>query len=353
MIGNITFQRLVSIAGSAKDAWVLSKEEIKKLPHIQNKIAEEIGNPVYLKNAEKEIEYCLRNNIKILSYSEDTLPGLLKHCDDAPAILYQKGNFQNPKTNISIVGTRSVTSYGKKFIVDFLSALKNKNIQTISGLALGADSKVHEESLKNNIPTVAVVAHGLNRIYPSKNKSLAEKILENGGALLTEYGTKQAFIKENFIQRNRIIAGISPTTIVVETAYGGGSMSTAHFANLYNREVLALPGNIDHKYSQGCNLLISQNKARTIVNVENTLDYLQIGGKTSSTQNLFSETKDFSQLTTQQLEILQPILDFPDITLDDISNRLNLPPYQILPILLDLELKGFIQSTSGRKYRAM
>ena len=354
MIGDATFRKLVKIAGSAKEAWELSSSQINKLPRIPSKIAENIGNVDLLNAAENEVQFCIENQIGITYNIHEPLPGLLNECDDAPVLLYSKGKFPSNKNSLSIVGTRNITAYGRRFVHDFLSELSGKNVQTISGLALGTDTCVHEESINNNIPTVAVLAHGLQIIYPTKNTKLADKVLENGGCLLTEYTSTQALIREKFLQRNRIVAGISATTIIVETAYGGGSMSTANYAANYNREVLALPGNIDHKQSQGCNLLISQNKARIISGIKETIEYLGLDSdKTDQQLNLFSAQKDTSMLSTEQLVIHDCINNQPNVSLDEIAEKLEIPTYKILPILLDLEIFGFIKSTSGRQYRTM
>jgi len=353
LIGDLHFKKIVSAAGSAKDAWMLSKTELKKQYGIGNKICEEIGNDSHLFFADNELKTCDKNGINIhILHAEESI-GLLNQCDDSPAILYIKGNFNNEKHNISIVGTRKISKYGITFISEFLQEINNTDIQTISGLALGADSSVHEESIKNNIPTVAVLAHGFHTLYPAKNKFLADKILENGGCLITEFNYSKSPIRENFVHRNRIIAGISPSTVIVETAYSGGSMSTANFANIYNREVLALPGDIQNKYSQGCNLLISQNKARIIVSVSDIIDYLELKKEPVEQLSLFEKKEIPQSLSPEQNLVLSTIIETKDISLDEISEKLNLPTYKILPIILDLEILGFIKTSSMRKYSAV
>lgn len=215
---------------------------------------------------------------------------------------------------------------------------------------MGTDAYTHEESLKNHVPTVAVLAHGFHMLYPDKNRKLADKILEQNGCLFTEFNSSQPPIRESFIQRNRIIAGISPTTIITETAYGGGSVSTANYANIYNREVLALPGPIEDKYSQGCNLLISQNKARIIVSIPDTIDYLGLLVKPVEQLPLFHEKEIPANLTSEQQLILSVITDSPNINPDEIAEKVSLPVYKILPLILDLELLGHIKASSGRQY---
>jgi len=350
LIGDLHFKKIISAAGSAKEAWTLSKTELKKQYGIGIKISEEIGDDSHLFFAENELKFCEKNNIKVhLLHTEKSL-GLLNQCDDAPAILYIKGNFNDEKKNLSIVGTRKISRYGATFMSDFLQEINNTNVQTVSGLALGTDSHVHEESIKNNIPTVAVLAHGFHTLYPAKNKTLSCKILENGGCLITEFNYLKPPIRESFVHRNRIVAGISPSTIIIETAYSGGSMSTANFANIYNREVLALPGDVHNKYSQGCNLLISQNKARIIVSVPDIINYLQLKKDSVEQPSLFEKKEIPQNLSPEQQLVLSAITKTKDISLDEISEKLDLPTYKILPIILDLEILGFIKTSSMRKY---
>ena len=351
LIGDTIFRRLVNEAGSAKEVWELSKSGLHHIYGIGKKISQEIGKAEHLHFAEQELNFCERNDITINLRHLGELPTYLNECDDAPAILYQKGELNSSLKAISIVGTRNITNYGKVFIQDFLTEVKDRNIMTVSGLALGVDTDVHEVSLQLNIPTVAVLAHGFHTMYPSKNRKLAEKILENGGALLTEFNSSQKPDRENFIQRNRIIAGLSPATIVVETAFGGGSISTATFANNYNREVFALPGKITDKYSQGCNHLIYQNKAAAISTVSGLIDQLGLN-KNAETGVLFPTSEINILLPEHQQEILKALDRVVPQSLDEISMKLNIPAYKILPDLLQLEILGYVKALSGRQYLA-
>lgn len=350
LIGDITFRKLVGEVGSAKEVWELSKSGLKSISGIGKKISAEIGNPEHLKFAENELKFCEKNNVKINLRHLGELPKLLNECEDAPAILYQKGNLDATQNPVSIVGTRNITSYGKHFIQDFLEEVKNKNILTVSGLALGADTLVHEISLQNKIPTIAVLAHGFHTLYPSKNKKLSEKILDENGVLFTEFNSSQKPDRENFIQRNRIIAGFSPATIIVETAFGGGSMSTATFANNYNREVYALPGRILDKFSQGCNLLIFQNKAAVISTVSALVEQLGFHKNKEKTGELFSMSEIKIPLPESQKNILKILNQNQPLSLDEISEKLHIPSYKILPDLLQLEISGYIKALSGRQY---
>ena len=353
LIGDIIFRKLVNEIGSPKEVWELSKSGLQNIFGIGRKIAIEIGNAEHLKFAEKELEFCERNNIKINLRHLGDLPTLLNECEDAPAILYQKGNFDIARKSISIVGTRNISAYGKNFVQEFLEAVKAEKINTISGLALGADTEVHEVSIKNKIPTVAVLAHGFHTLYPSRNRKLSQKILEENGVLLTEFNSSQKPDRENFIQRNRVIAGLSPATIVVETAFGGGSISSATFANNYNREVYALPGRIDEKYSQGCNQLIYQNKAGAISTIPLLIDQLGFHENCEKIGELFPMSEIKVLLPDHQQNILNTLDRKIPFSLDELTQKLEMPTYKILPDLLQLEILGYIKALSGRQYLAI
>src|SRR5690606_3540194 len=352
LIGDLIFRRLVGEAGSAKEVWELSKSGLKNIYGIGKKISFEIGKAEHLLFAEKELSFCEKNNITINLRHLGHLPNHLNECEDAPAVLYQKGNLDSSLSAVSIVGTRNITTYGKSFISDFLADVKTHKILTVSGLALGVDTEAHEVSININITTAAVLAHGFHTMYPSKNRRLADKILEHGGVLLTEFNSSQKPDRENFIQRNRIIAGLSAATIVVETAFGGGSMSTATFANNYNREVFALPGRITDKFSQGCNQLIVQNKAAAISTVTLLAD--QLGFSKSATVGvLFPSSEVQIMLPENQQQLLAVLNRQAALSLDEICLKLDLPTYRVLPDLLQLELLGYVKALSGRQYLAL
>jgi DNA processing protein len=352
-IGDISFYKLVRTFGSAKEAWERTATEYKRLDGFGKKMISDIGNPEHLKFAEKELKFCEQQHIKINLRHLNELPQLLNECDDAPAILYQKGNFNDHSTKVSIVGTRNMTSYGSQFIHNFFEETQSCHYTSVSGLALGVDKEVHEQSIQHQVPTVAVLAHGFHLLYPAKNRKLAEKIQEEGGALLTEFNSSRKPDRENFIQRNRIVAGISPATIVVETAFGGGSISTATFANQYNRDVFALPGKITDKQSQGCNHLIYQNKAAAISTVKNLIENLGFNKAETHIENLFPKSEIMPQLTEDQELILSVISVNPKISLDDIIGKIELPSHKILPVLLELELLAKVKSLSGRQFIAI
>lgn len=350
LVGDINFMKLVEAAGSAKEAWELSKKLLKDIPGIGTKISKGIGDEKFLKFAEKELNFCEKNGIEIKLRHRNQFPQLLSECDDAPAILYQKGRWDENLRSVSIVGTRNLTAYGKKFIEEFIHCLKDSKVVITSGLALGTDGYAHQEALKNNIATVGVLAHGLHTIYPATHHKLSKEIIEQGGALLSEFNSSEKPDREHFLQRNRIIAGLSTHTVVVETALGGGSISTVSHANNYNREVFALPGKFHDKCSQGCNRLIAQNKARIIDSVTELVDEI-LQTKTEKVGQLFSPRE--IQLDEKLQPIYNCIAENSPISLDDLSLQLKTPSFKILPMLLDLELMGYIKALSGRQYEVI
>lgn len=350
LVGDVNFHKLVKTAGSAKEAWIHAKKLINKIDGIGKKISSDIGNEEHLRFAEKEIKFCEKNKINILLRHQSELPKLLSECADAPAILYQKGSFNENLRKLSVVGTRNITHYGKQFIHDFFTQLPSKMLVSVSGLALGVDKEVHEQSLENNIPTVAVLAHGFHTLYPEKNRRLAENILENNGALLSEFNSSHKPDREHFLQRNRIIAGLSSATIVVETGFGGGSLSTATHANGYNRDIYALPGKITDKYSQGCNLLIEQNKASSISTINKLIDVLGLEKEVVKQGSLFPKSEIILQMTVNQKEIFEILSKNANINLDEISSKTGMPSQKVATILLELELLGLVKSLSGKRY---
>jgi len=349
-IGDINFHKLVQAFGSAENVWKASSKELQKITGIGRKTISDIGNKKHLQFAEQEIIFCDNNNIQINLRHLGQLPFLLKECEDAPAILYQKGKINPDLHPISIVGTRKITSYGKNFIETFFENSKKHKFISVSGLALGTDKEVHAESLRQKIPTIAVLAHGFHTLYPSSNKNLSEKILSENGALFTEFNSSRKPDRENFIQRNRIIAGISDSTIVVETAFGGGSISTATFANNYNRDVFALPGKITDKFSQGCNHLIFQNKAIAISTVQDLINQIGFNSPKEKIEELFPHTETRIQLSENQESIYNIINTHPQISLDDLAYKIDQPSHKILTTILELELLGKVKSLSGRQF---
>lgn len=342
-IGDYRLKFLIDEFGCAKNVWEEKQIDLQKLHYITPKIAKEIGNSKYLKLADQEIEFCNKHLIDIRTIYDADYPALLKECSDAPVVLYTKGNINfNRSKNISIVGTRKMTNYGRQFIENIIEELSNYDVSIISGLAYGCDINAHQYAIKKNMETWAVLAHHLNHIYPSSHRHIAEKMLEKGGWI-----SEQASFKEInpsfFLQRNRIIAGLSNLTILVESAIKGGSLITAKFANEYNRDVLALAGRNSDPYSKGCNYLIKTHQAYLIEDAKDLLYHLNL-----NKNKHHSQLEIFNELTSDETKIVELLKINGKMHIDTLSLEMNQLTYQLMPILLDLELKQIIKPLPGK-----
>ncbi|MCL4134113.1 UNVERIFIED_CONTAM: hypothetical protein GTU68_033246 [Idotea baltica] len=258
-------------------------------------------------------------------------------------------DINNYKT-ISIVGTRQMTSYGKSVLEDLILKLKVYNPIIISGLAYGVDIHAHKLALEHNLQTIGVLAHGLDRIYPSLHKKYADNMLNNGG-LITDFwsGTKPE--RENFVKRNRIVAGLSQATIVIESAEKGGSLITADIANSYNRDVFAVPGRISDAYSRGCNQLIKTNKAATLTSAKD-IAYI-LGWEKEDEKKKAIQQQLFIELNDTEKQVYNYLLKEGKQQLDVIALHCNLPIFKIATLLLTLEIKGVIRPLPGKIFEAI
>jgi len=352
-VGDVTYHKLIQQLGTAENVWKEIHKTSASLQGIPKNARLEIGNKEHLQFAENELKFCEKNNIHIHLRQHYDLPYLINKCFDAPAILYRKGSIPERVTPISIVGTRNCTPYGKDFIRDFLAQCHPEKTLTISGLAHGIDTEVHHRSLERDIPTIGVLAHGLHMLYPSANRRLSQKIIEQKGALLTEYNSSHRPDREHFIQRNRIIAGLSKSVIIVETAFAGGSMSTANFAHNYNRKVYALPGKITDLQSQGCNHLIYNRKAISISTIKELLKKFDVHSTVHFMDELFPSSSLPKNLSKELEFIYQIIAKYPKINLDDLAEKSERPVHEILPIILELEIMQHIQTYSGKHFSVL
>ena len=341
-IGPINQKKILTLT-DAESLWNLSKKEQNEIFRGRKDILNHLQSSECLDLAQKQIDYCHKNNIEILVHSEKNYPEKLKNCVDSPLILFQKGNFKfHSKLYIGIVGTRKMTHYGKVFIEKLITDLTNQNICIVSGLAYGCDIVAHQTSIKNQIPNLAILAHGLNRISPSAHKKEAKEIQENG-ALITEYSTFHNAEPINFVLRNRIIAGLCDAVIVVESDVKGGALATANYANAYNREVFALPGRVDDKFSLGCNHLIQSNQAYLIRNSEDLLNYFNLKLNPKPVQKEL-----FITLNEEEQMIYDHLLKNGKQQIDQLSVQLGFPVFKLNGILLNLELKEIIKPLPGK-----
>ncbi|MBL7851069.1 MAG: DNA-protecting protein DprA, partial [Cyclobacteriaceae bacterium] len=267
-IGPVLLRQLIAYCGSAQDVFRQPRQDLLRIPGIGDATADAIRTGRSMRLAEQEAARAERNDVHILLFTDAAYPARLKAVEDAPALLYVKGNtnFNHPRT-VGIVGTRKATDYGKGCVEDLVKSLVLHQPQIISGLAYGIDIHAHKEALKNDLATIAVLGSGLDVIYPGAHKDTAHRMV-NQGALISENPLGTSPDAHNFPQRNRIIAGMCDALIVVEAGDRGGALITADIANSYNRDVFAIPGNLHQPWSVGCNQLIKTNKANLLTSVK-------------------------------------------------------------------------------------
>jgi DNA processing protein len=347
-IGSINAKKLISYIGSEEAVFKEKKSQLIEIPGIGEILADEIINQDILKNAEQEINFINKEKINTVFYLDKNFPERLKHCEDSPVLLYYKGetNFNSQKI-LSIIGTRNATNEGKEItekLIEDLAVVGHKPI-IVSGLAYGIDIYAHKAALKNNLQTFAVLGHGLDILYPAQHKSIAEKIITQG-ALITEFTSKSRIDKQNFVKRNRIVAGISDATIVIESAEKGGALITAEIANSYNRDVFAFPGRINDKYSEGCNKLIKINKAMLIENYKD-LEYI-LGWNITEKKKNEVQTLLFYDFTDDEKKIIQVLKLENGLMIDTISSRTQLPMSKVSALLLNMEFAGILKCLPGK-----
>ena len=349
-VGDIIAKKLLMHFGSAEAVFKANTTQLAAIEGIGTILLKNLKDPSVFAKAERELQFIASSQLTVTSYQDTKYPERLKHCFDSPLVLFSSGNIdlQNQKT-ISIVGTRQITSYGLEFCRKFMEELAPMNPVIVSGFAYGVDIAVHQLAMENNLQTIGVVAHGLNQIYPKSHKKYVAKMEENGG-FMTEFWSSSNPDKENFVRRNRIVAGMTEATIVIESAERGGSLITANLANDYNRDVFAVPGRVSDKYSQGCNTLIKTQKANVLTSASDLIYMLNwdIEKEVKSIQKQL-----FVALDDDEQKIYDYLLQSGKELLDVIALRCDFPIYKISGILLNMELKGVIRPLPGKLFEAI
>lgn len=348
-IGDILAKRIVSYCGGVNAVFEEKKTALEKIPGIGDFHAKAIRNHKVFNRAEEEIKFIEKNGITPLFYLDADYPKRLTYCEDSPVMLYFKGNANfNSEKIISIVGTREATEYGKQLCEKLIADLAVHNPMIVSGLAYGIDICAHRAALDNGLSTVCGLAHGLDKIYPEPHSNTANKMLENGG-WLSDFTSKNRPDRENFPRRNRIVAGVSDATIVIESKVGGGSLITADIANSYNRDVFAFPGRVDDVCSIGCNNLIKQNKAALI---QSAADIVYImGWEKTKVKNAPQQKKLFLELSNDEELLVNVLKEKETINIDDLCLVCKLPMSKVSGLLLTLEFSGVVRSLPGKMYR--
>lgn len=350
-IGSVLAKKIIEFTGSPEEVFRTSESTLLTIPGIGKTLARNITNHEILYRAEKELEFISRYRIRPLYYLDDGYPERLKQCPDSPVILFVKGTIglDHPRV-LSIVGTRSASSYGLEFCRHLISELAAKGYDPVivSGLAYGIDICAHRAALDNGLQTVAVLAHGMATVYPREHRDAAEKITGQG-ALVTDFESYIQPDRGNFLKRNRIIAGIADATLVIESSMKGGALITADLAGSYNRDVFALPGRVTDKRSQGCNNLIKTNKAALIEQVKD-LEYIMgwMPGKGSAEREKPDSRDDLSDDERVLIRTLVPDKELPA---DLISAETGFSAGKTSSLLLNLEINGYVTSLPGKIYR--
>jgi DNA processing protein len=348
-IGNVHAKSLMQVFKEPSQIFKTSKFHLEKIEGIGSVRANSIKTFKDFDICKKEIEFIQKHAIDALFFTDEKYPKRLLNCYDSPILLYYKGSSHlNASKIISIVGTRNNSEYGKQICEKFIADLKIKDVHIVSGLAYGIDTIAHRAALNNDFETIGILAHGLDRIYPTANKQLAKEMIFNGG-LLTEFMSGTNPDKQNFPNRNRITAGICDALVVIETSKKGGSLITAELANDYNKDVFAFPGKVTDIKSEGCNKLIQLNKAHLITHANDLLEMMQWNEVKSNVKKITPQL--FYDLNKEELEILEFFKQKTDWQIDELCIQSKMNNSKISGVLLSLEMNGIIHSLPGKIYR--
>ncbi|HEX2845928.1 MAG TPA: DNA-processing protein DprA [Chitinophagaceae bacterium] len=350
-IGPIQARQLLLQFPVARDIFQAPRHILKRINGIGEARAAAIKSFKDFSAAEKELRFIEQHHIRPLIINDKDYPKRLLHCHDAPPLLYYKGKADlNASRIISVIGTRSHSEYGRLVTEKLIADLAHPGLLVISGLAHGIDAIAHKAALKNRLPTVGVLAHGLSQVYPSQHTSLAREIVKEGGGLLTEFMSPAMPDRHQFPARNRIVAGLSDATIVVETGVKGGSMITAELANGYNRDVFAVPGKVTDPKSAGCNYLIRNHKAFLLTDAAELKESMNWDnalcppGKSNKQKQLFIELSREERLLVDLLQGKE------SMHIDEINQRSGLSSSTVAAAILNMELQNIIFAHPGKVY---
>ncbi len=347
-VGPVIAKALISYCGSAEAVFNSNKQQLIKIPNIGVITAEHIlkANPEKL--ARQELSFVEQNKINVIRYLDADYPQRLLQHEYSPLILFSKGDMNlNQGRHVAIIGTRKPTEYGRQMTKNLVSELKAYNVNIISGLAYGIDTVAHKVAVMEDIQTIGVLGHGLDRLYPSQNKSLAMDMIKNGG-LITEFPSTTKPDAVNFPMRNRIIAALADAIVVVESGRKGGSVITANFANQYHKDVFAYPGKITDKASEGCNNLIKQHKASLIQSAKDIAYIMRWEPETAVQKS--QQASLFLNLNPEEQKLVDQLRESNGCHLDELHISLAIPLGKLAGLLLTLECAGVVRSLPGKRY---
>ena len=346
-LGAVKAKILTEHFGNASAIFQAKKKEISGLEGIGELNARRLKEWNNFSEAEAEVIFTEQHHIQTLFISDKDYPQRLLHCYDPPTLLYYRGNANlNSSRILSIIGTRNHTEYGKQVTEQLVQSLQSQQVIIVSGLAFGIDAIAHKASLQNHLPTIGVLAHGMDTLYPAQHKSLAKEMLRDGG-LLTEFRKNSKPDKHNFPKRNRIVAGMADATIVIETAVKGGSMITAELAYNYNRDLFAIPGKITDAKSSGCLKLISQNKAILLTGAEQLVELM---GWEEKKKNSKKQKALFIELSVEERVIVNLLNEEKGTPIDTLYIKSGLSSSSVAAAILNLEIQNVICSLPGKMY---
>ena len=349
-VGDIMAKKLLTHLGNAEAIFKEKSAHLSKIDGVGSVLLQNLKDKTVFEKASQELEFIGSNDINVAYFQDENYPERLKHCIDGPVLLFTAGNINlKNKRIISIVGTRQITSYGTEFCRKLIEDLAALDPIIVSGFAYGVDIVAHQCAMEKNLQTIGVLAHGLNQIYPKTHKKYVAKMEQNGG-FMTEFWSSSNPDKENFVRRNRIVAGMTEATIVIESADRGGSLITANIANDYNRDVFAVPGRITDKYSQGCNNLIKTQKANLLTSAA---DLIYILNWDIETKLKPVQKQLFVSLDADEQKVYDYLLKTGKELMDIIALRCDFPIHKISGMLLNMELKGVIRPLPGKLFEAI
>jgi DNA processing protein len=349
-VGDIIAKKLLQHCGTAEAIFTSKATQLAAIDGVGSVLLNNLKDKTVFAQAEKELRFIQNNKISPIFFKDENYPERLKHCIDGPVLLFTAGKINLAhKRMISIVGTRQITAYGIDFCKKLIADLAPLDPVIVSGFAYGVDIVAHQAAMENNLQTIGVLAHGLNQIYPKPHKKYMAKMEENGG-FMSDFWSDTHPDRDHFVKRNRIVAGISEATIVIESADKGGSLITANMANDYNRDVFAVPGRTSDKYSQGCNNLIKTQKAHLMTSAADLVYILnwELAQKQKPIQKqLFISLEPEEQLIFDFLEKNGKEL------MDSIALQCDIPIYKLSSILLTMELKGVVRPLPGKLFEVV
>ena len=348
-LGSVLIRQLIAHFGTAEQVFKANYNTLVRVEGIGSVTARTIGQREALREAEVELKKAEKQDIQLIFYTDEAYPRRLKSLYDAPVLLYWKGELNfNEGRFLGIVGTRKATDYGRGVVEEIIQGLAGKNTTIVSGLAYGIDIAAHRSCLKHQVPTIAAMATGIDNIYPTAHAKTAFEMQAMGG-IITENRLQTKPDAMRFPARNRIIAGMSDATIIVEAAAKGGALITAEYANNYNRDVFAVPGNLSNSYSIGCNNLIRDHKAQIFTGVPDLLEALRWSptSPNDASTRLAALPDHFTQ---EESEVIALLRQRGDMQVDDLTWESQIPPSKLANLLLNLELQGFVRVLPGKRF---